>query len=470
MNVPNFAEQKKDSMKCIRTINPANGEIVNTYQEMSYQETKAIIDAAHIAFNNWRKTDFKTRAEYMNKAAGLLKQRKKALAGLMTQEMGKLHKDGISEIEKCAWVCEYYAEHAAEFLATEEVKTDMARSFVTYQPIGVVLAVMPWNFPFWQVFRFAAPTLMAGNSGVLKHASSVSGCALEIEKIFKDAGFPQNIFRTLLINKDKVESVIEHRNLRAVTLTGSTNAGRAVASQAGKNLKKTVLELGGSDPYIILEDADIKEAAEKCATARLINAGQSCIAAKRFIVVEVIYDAFLKAFKKAFESKKMGDPNDENSDLGPQASESLRDDLHAQVRESIHKGARCILGGEVPKKDGAWYPPTILADVTEGMPAYNEELFGPVASVIKAKDAEEAIAIANSSNFGLGGAVFTRNIERGQEIARDKIDSGMVVINSFVKSDPRLPFGGIKDSGYGRELSRFGIHEFVNIKAVSIGK
>ena len=468
MSIANIADQKDESLKRIKSVNPATGEVIEEYQEMSRSEAAAIVDAAHIAFQDWRKTSFEERSKLMNKAADVLKDRKEELAKLMTAEMGKVHKEAISEIEKCAWVCKYYAEHAEEFLADEEVETDMARSFVTYQPIGVVLAIMPWNFPFWQVFRFAVPTLMAGNGGVLKHAQSVSGCALAIEDVFKEAGFPENLFRTLLIDKGKVEGVIEHRYLRAVTLTGSTAAGRAVASQAGKNLKKTVLELGGSDPYIVLEDADLEDAAEKCATSRFINGGQSCIAAKRFIVVEEVYEDFIAAFKKKIEAKKMGAPTDEESDLGPQASKSLRDDLHEQVQDSIKKGAKCILGGEVPDKDGAWYPPTLLIDVSEGMPAYEEELFGPVASVIKARDAEDAIAIANSSDFGLGGAVFTQDIEKGQKIAREKIDGGAVVVNGFVKSDPRLPFGGVKDSGYGRELSHFGIHEFVNIKAVSI--
>ena len=461
-------EQDSESLNVIKTVNPANGEVVANYKEMSRQDAAIIVDMAHKAYQQWRTSDFNTRADSMNKAAELLKRDKEMLAALMTMEMGKPSKQGLAEIEKCAWVCEYYAENAREFLQDETVTTDARESFITYQPIGVVLAVMPWNFPFWQVFRFAAPALMAGNGAVLKHARSVCGCALEIEKIFVAAGFPENLFRTLLIDNDKVASVIEHRHVRAVTLTGSTAAGRSVAAQAGKNLKKTVLELGGSDPYIILPDADLPTAAKACATSRLINGGQSCIAAKRFIVVEQVYDEFLECFKAELAAKKMGDPNNDDSDLGPQASVELRDKLHEQVKKSIAKGANCLLGGEIPDQSGAWYPPTLLADVVAGMPAYTEELFGPVAVVIKARDLDHAIDIANSSDFGLGGALFTRDIETGRRIAREQIDSGAVTVNGFVKSDPRLPFGGVKDSGYGRELSYFGIREFVNIKAVSI--
>lgn len=455
--------------KMLTTINPATGATIKEYEAMSPEETSAIIDATHIAFLDWRTTNFDARSTLMRQLAQVLRDRTDDLAQLMTIEMGKLRKEAVAEIEKCAWVCDYYAEHANEFLSDEEVETDAARSFVTYQPIGVVLAVMPWNFPFWQVLRFAAPALMAGNGAALKHATSVSGCALAIEEIFKDAGFPENLFRTLLIRSDQVAEVIAHQNVRAVTLTGSVGAGRAVAAKAGECLKKTVLELGGSDAYIVLEDADIGKAAEICTTSRLINAGQSCIAAKRFIVVEAVYEEFVDAFRKEMSAKKLGDPGKAESDLGPQASAALRDELHDQVTASIEKGAQCVLGGKIPGEVGAWYPPTILTGVKEGMPAYDEELFGPVASVIKAKDADEAIAIANQSKFGLGGAIFTSDIEKGRDLARSEIQSGAVAVNSFVKSDPRLPFGGIKDSGYGRELSQFGIREFVNIKAVSIG-
>ena len=466
--VAHMPEKQSRNRNILKSINPATGELVKEYEAMSAQEAHAVIDAAHIAFTDWRDTDFETRAGLMSKMAGLLEDKKEELATLMSTEMGKVRKEAVSEIEKCAWVCDYYAEHAQEFLADEEVDTSMAQSLVTYQPIGVVLAVMPWNFPFWQVFRFAAPSLMAGNAGALKHASSVSGCALAIEDLFKEAGFPENLFRTALVGSDKVGDLIENPHLRAVTLTGSTAAGRSVAAKAGECLKKTVLELGGSDPYVVLEDADIKKAAATCTKSRLINAGQSCIAAKRFIVVKEVYDEFIKALENEMGAKTTGMPDDKDADIGPLSSEGLRDDLHKQVTKSIDQGAKCILGGKVPDKKGAWYPPTILIDITEGMTAYEEELFGPVASVIKAQDMEDAIAIANDSPYGLGGAVFTEDIEKGRDIARRKINSGAVTVNDFVKSDPRMPFGGVKDSGYGRELSWFGIREFVNIKAVNI--
>jgi len=331
-----------------------------------------------------------------------------------------------------------------------------------------VLAVMPWNFPFWQVFRFAAPGLMAGNAGILKHASNVSGCALAIEEVFKEAGFPENLFRTILVPSSQMEGVIKNEKIKAVTLTGSVPAGKAVAKTAGSVLKKTVMELGGSDPYVILEDADLEMVAEACVTARLINGGQSCIAAKRFIVVEKIYDSFENLFVEKMQSKKMGDPFDESNYIGPQASIFLRDELHTQVEKSIELGAELLLGGKVPEINGAWYPPTVLSNVKKGMPAFDEELFGPVAALIKAKDETEAIHIANDSIFGLGAAVFTKDIKRGEKIAKEKLQAGCCFVNAFVKSDPRLPFGGIKESGYGRELSSFGIREFINIKTVYI--
>lgn len=454
----------------MQSINPATGEKIQDYTEISTQDAFSLIENAHTAFQSWRTESFETRARLMNNAAGVLRDKKETFAQLMTAEMGKPVKEARAEIDKCAWVCEYYAENAQKFLSDEQIKTDADESFITYQPIGVVLAVMPWNFPFWQVFRFAAPALMSGNTAVLKHASNVLGCALAIEQIFKDAGFPEGCFRTLLVSSKNMEAIIAHDKIRAVTLTGSEAAGRAVATTAGKHLKKTVLELGGSDPYIILEDADIEHAAKTCAKARLLNSGQSCIAAKRFIAVDAVHDEFLRLLHKEMEAAKMGNPADENTDVGPQASMKLRDDLHDQVQRSIKKGAACILGGEIPSETGAFYPPTILADVGPGMPAFDEELFGPVAAVIRARDEDDAIALANNSDFGLGGAVFTQNIERGKTIARERIDTGACFVNSNTASDPRLPFGGVKNSGYGRELSHFGIREFVNIKTVSISK
>jgi succinate-semialdehyde dehydrogenase/glutarate-semialdehyde dehydrogenase len=353
-------------------------------------------------------------------------------------------------------------------LSPEIIATDAGKSYATFQPLGVVLAVMPWNYPFWQVFRFAVPALMAGNAGVLKHSANVPGCALAIEDVFRQAGFPESIFQTLMIGGDRVEKVIENPLVKAVTLTGSKPAGQAVAATAGRLLKKSVLELGGSDPYIVLEDADLEAAAAACAASRLLNSGQSCIAAKRFVVVEVVRHSFEALLVDQMRAKKMGDPMVESVEIGPQARFDLRDDLHRQVRQSIEKGARCLLGGKLPEGPGAFYPPTVLTDVHKGMPAYDEETFGPVAAVIGVKDEKEAIRVANDTVFGLGAAVFTRDIARGERIAATALDAGNCFVNAFVKSDPRLPFGGIKESGYGRELSHYGIKEFVNIKTVYI--
>ncbi len=452
----------------IKSINPANEELLKEYKEMSPDQVIKIIEAAHNEYLKWRTTDYKIRAEKMKNAASVLKNRKEGLANLMTLEMGKPLAQSRAEVEKCSWVCDYFAENAEKFLEDQVIKTDASKSFVTFEPIGVVLAVMPWNFPFWQVFRFAAPNLMAGNAGVLKHSSNVMGCALAIENIFKEAGFPENLFRTLVISSKNVAGVIKNRVIKAVTLTGSTAAGVSVAKAAGEQLKKTVLELGGSDPYLVLEDADLDKAADTCVNSRLLNGGQSCIAAKRFIVVESIYNEFEKIFVEKMKSKKMGDPFDESNNLGPQARNDLRDELHQQVRKSVEKGAKILLGGEVPAGKGAYYPPTVLTEVKKGMPAYDEELFGPVAALIKVKNEEEGIRVANDSTFGLGAAVFTRDIAKGERIAQKELAAGSCFVNEFVKSDPRLPFGGINESGYGRELSVFGIREFVNIKTVYI--
>lgn len=452
----------------IKSINPVNLEVIKTYQTMQLAEINKIINSANNAFESWRKTSFDKRSKLMLKVARVLRNNIDEYSRLMTLEMGKPFTQSKAEVEKCAWVCEYYAEKADKFLAEEIIKTDATKSFVTFQPLGVVLAVMPWNFPFWQVFRFAAPGLMAGNAGILKHASNVSGCALAIEKVFVEAGFPENLFRTILVPSSEMENVIKNDNIKAVTLTGSVPAGKAVAKTAGSVLKKSVMELGGSDPYVILEDADLEMTAETCVTARLINGGQSCIAAKRFIIVEKVYNEFEKLFIEKMKTKKMGDPFDETKHIGPQASVSLRDELHQQVEKSIKLGAKLMLGGTIPETEGAWYPPTVLSNVKKGMPAYDEELFGPVAALITAKDENEAIEIANDSIFGLGAAVFTRNFERGEKIAKEKLNAGCCFVNAFVKSDPRLPFGGIKYSGYGRELSSFGIREFVNIKTVYV--
>ena len=452
----------------ITTINPATDQPIRDYELMEPTEVRKVVAATNRAYLKWRRTTFAERATLMRSAGRVLRERAPEFARLMTAEMGKPVKSARAEAEKCAMVCDYYADHAETMLAREQISTEATNSFATFQPLGVILAVMPWNFPFWQVFRFAAPALMAGNVGVLKHASNVPGCALAIEDVFQQAGFPVDVFRTLLIDNKAAKAVIKNKHVCAVTLTGSTAAGQSVASTAGKALKKCVLELGGSDPYLILADADLEQAAAACASSRLINSGQSCIAAKRFIVVESVREEFERLFVARMGMAKMGDPLDETNTLGPQARSDLRDELHEQVQRSIAKGARCILGGQIPSGAGAYYPATVLTDVKKGMAAYNEEFFGPVASIIPVKNEREAIRVANDSIFGLGAAVFTQDIARGERIAATELEAGCCVVNDFVKSDPRLPFGGIKTSGYGRELSHYGIKEFVNIKSVSV--
>ena len=450
------------------TTNPATGEQLATYDEMSPEEIGQIVGRAHEAWLDWKQTSFDERATLVRKLAAILREDQERLAALMTREMGKPIAQARAEVEKCAIGCDHYAEHAASDLAPEMKATDASKSYVTFRPLGVVLAVMPWNYPFWQVLRFAAPALMAGNAAVLKHAENVTGCALAIEELFQRAGFPDGLFRTLRVKSSNVEPIIANRKVAAVTLTGSTAAGQAVAAVAGANVKKTVLELGGSDPYLILEDADLGKAVAACAQGRLQNTGQSCIAAKRFIVVDAVREAFQQQLIEAFKGYAMGDPMDEASDLGPLARVDLRDQLHEQVRQSVNAGAEVLLGGTLPESPGAWYPPTILGSVVPGMPAYDEEMFGPVAAVIAAKDEEDAIRIGNDTIYGLGGAVFTEDLERGEKIAAERIEAGSCFVNAFVKSDPRIPFGGVKASGYGRELSEFGIREFVNIKTVYI--
>ncbi|MDX1585826.1 MAG: NAD-dependent succinate-semialdehyde dehydrogenase [Balneolaceae bacterium] len=452
----------------IKTINPSNGQVIKEYDVMHDSELDSIINKASEAQGEWERLSFDKRAAYLNRIAEILKERKEKLAELMATEMGKPLAQGVSEAEKCAWVCEYYAEHAEEFLQDEPIETDASRSYVTYNPLGTVLAIMPWNFPFWQLFRFAAPALMAGNAALLKHAPNVTGCALEIEDMMHEAGIPEDLFRTVLADIDQTQAMITHSAISAVTLTGSTRAGKAVAGQAGSVLKKTVLELGGSDPYLILKDADLEKAAETCVTSRLINSGQSCIAAKRFIAVSEVYEDFLEMVISKMKEKQVGDPFEETTDIGPMARFDLRDQLHEQVQQSREKGAECLLGGDIPDNEGAFYPATVLTNIKKGMPAYEEELFGPVASVLKAKDEIDAISIANDSSYGLGAAVFSEDRERAESIAAESLEAGCCFVNEFVKSDPRLPFGGIKKSGYGRELSHHGIREFVNTKTVYI--
>ena len=452
----------------ITSVNPATGQTVREYPVMDATTVRKTVAAVDRAYKKWRRTSFAERATLMRAAARVLRERAVEFAEFMAVEMGKPVKGGRGEAEKCAWVCDYYADNAAAMLADEPISSDATRSFATFQPIGVILAVMPWNFPFWQVFRFAAPALMAGNTAVLKHASNVPGCAIAIEEVFKQAGFPEDVFRTLLIDNKIAKLVIRNKHVRAVTLTGSTAAGQSVGATSGKALKKCVLELGGSDPYLILEDADLELAAKACVTSRLINSGQSCIAAKRFIVVESVAAEFERLFVERMRAARMGDPLSEESDVGPQARVDLRDELHDQVQRSIAKGARLVLGGQVPEGPGAYYPPTVLADVKKGMAAFDEELFGPVAAIIPVKNERAAIRAANDSVFGLGAAVFTRDSARGERIAATELEAGCCFVNDFVKSDPRLPFGGVKESGFGRELSHYGIKEFVNIKTVAV--
>jgi succinate-semialdehyde dehydrogenase/glutarate-semialdehyde dehydrogenase len=449
----------------IQSINPATGEVLETLQEMTAAEIDRILEAAHATFRDWRNRPIADRAAKMREAARILRTKKEKYARTMALEMGKPIVQGEAEAEKCAWVCDYYAEHAESFLAEQPRETDALRSYVRFEPIGPVLAIMPWNFPFWQVFRFAAPALMAGNAGILKHASNVPRCALEIEQVFREAGFPEGLFRAVLVGPEKVAFIIAHPRIRAATLTGSDSAGSKVAEQAGREIKKTVLELGGSDPFIVLEDADVKKAAKTAADARLVNSGQSCIAAKRFIVVEKVADTFLDLFVSEMRSRKIGGPLDRNTQVGPQARDDLRASLHRQVEESVKRGARLLLGGRMPEGPGAFYPPTVLAAVNKGMPAFDEETFGPVAAVIPARDEADAIRLANDSPFGLGASLWTEDRRRAERLACD-IEAGSVFVNELVKSDPRLPFGGVKRSGYGRELSEYGIREFVNIKSV----
>ncbi len=451
----------------LATINPANGKLLKSFEEYSVEYAIELIERAHKTYLSWRETTFAQRRELLLNVAEELKNNSRKYGEILTLEMGKTILQAVAEVEKCAWACEYYAKNAESILSKEFIRTDASESYVRFDPLGVVLAVMPWNFPFWQVFRFAAPALMAGNVGLLKHASNVPQSALAIEEIFRIAGFPDGAFTTLLIGPSKVQNVIDHKLVRATTLTGSEFAGQQVAEACGAKLKKTVMELGGSDPFIVLEDADIEYAANTAVTARLINNGQSCIAAKRFIVVESVYDEFEKMFIDKMKNIKTGDPIDESVELGPIARKDLLKELEEQVQRSVNAGAKILCGGKRLERDGYYFPATVIANVTSSMPAYHEEIFGPVATLIKANDEDDAIRIANDSEFGLGAALFTANTGKANMLAA-KIESGSVFINEMVKSDPRLPFGGIKLSGYGRELSHYGIKEFVNIKTVWI--
>ena len=452
----------------ITSINPATGKNIKTYTLDTPAQAKAKIAATQEAWLSWKKTSFEERKRLLRQMAAVLRKRANELAILMANEMGKPVTAGLSEVEKCAFACDYYTDHVETFLKDTLVETDASKSYYTYNPIGIVLAVMPWNFPLFQVFRFLVPALAVGNAGVLKHASNVPGCALVIQEIVEEAGFPKNIFQTLMISSRDVEAVIENEFIKAVTLTGSNAAGSKVASKAGELIKKTVMELGGSDAYVVLEDADLDLAAKVCVDARYVNSGQSCIAGKRFIVVRSVIEEFTKKFVEFAKAKVVGDPLDAKTEIGPQARVDLRDELHKQVLASVKGGAKLVLGGIVPDDKTAFYPATVLTNVKPGIVSFDEELFGPVASIVEAEDEEHAIELANHSQFGLGSAVFTRDLARGERIAATRLEAGMSFVNANVKSDPRIPFGGVKQSGYGRELSVWGIHEFVNIKTVYI--
>jgi succinate-semialdehyde dehydrogenase/glutarate-semialdehyde dehydrogenase len=466
------------SPNLFQTVNPTTGETGAAYPGHTVDHALSIAADVHRAQVAWRRVGFKDRAPLMKNAAKVIRDNSSRYARLMTEEMGKPVTDGLAELEKCATCCDYFAEAAEGFLKPKPLDMSAGysgpgappRAFATFNPLGVILAVMPWNFPFWQVIRFAAPHLMAGNGGVLKHASNVPGCALALEEIFRLAGFPVDLFRTVLLSSKDLRPLIEDPHIAAVTLTGSVAAGKSVAAIAGAVMKKGVYELGGSDGYIVLEDADPVAAARICARGRMVNGGQSCIAAKRFVVVDSVRPAFERALVEEMKRFQMGDPNDPKTLLGPMESVHSRDQIASQVNQSVKNGARLLLGGEAPKRAGAWFPATILTNVLPGQAAHDEELFGPVAAIISAKDEQDAIRIVNASEFGLGSAVITADTARGERIAAEELDAGAAFVNQNVRSDPRLPFGGVKNSGYGREVSEFGIREFCNIKTVFIEK
>ncbi|ROO24423.1 NAD-dependent succinate-semialdehyde dehydrogenase [Salinisphaera orenii] len=451
-----------------QTINPATGEVIDTYELATDEQALATLRASHEAFLDWRKTSLEERAGILREIAKRLRANKDDYAALMTREMGKPIAQGGGEIELCAAICEFTADNGPQELADEERDLDGGRALVSYQPIGVILGIQPWNFPFYQVVRYAVANIMAGNTVLLKHAPNVWGAAVEIEKLFVAAGLPKNVFRSLFIDADQTSQLIEHEYVRGVTLTGSPRAGSAVAAKAGEQLKKSVLELGSNDAYLVLEDADIDRAVETCVQGRIYNNGETCVAAKRFIVVDAVYDAFREKFVEKMRQIEYGDPTDPNTALGPIAREDLRDTLHDLVKRSIDQGATCVCGGEIPDGPGYFYPVTVLEDLKPGMPAYDEELFGPAASLIRAADEAEAIRVANDSRYGLGGGIFSKDEQRAIDIARNLFDTGMVNINGYRLAQPHLPFGGVKDSGYGREHGGFGMKEFVNAKSVMI--
>ncbi len=455
--------------KVLKTINPATGKELGTYNYFTDQEAKNAVEECHQAFLKWREKSTKQRAEVIKVIGEKLIEHKDELVKLMTAEMGKLLKQGEQEIDLCAGICEWTAANGPNNLKDEERELpDGGRGIITYSPIGVIYGIQPWNFPAYQVIRYAIANLMAGNGVLLKHAESVTGSGLLLEKIFKEAGLPKDLFKVLLIDHDQSDSIIEHDLVRGVTLTGSPGAGKIIGRKAASHLKKTVLELGSNDAYLVLEDADVKKAVEWCVIGRIYNNGETCVSAKRFIVTEKVYDEFKEAFVEKMKNIKAGDPTNENNDLGPMAREDLREELHEQVEDSVKKGAAVLCGGNIPEGDGYYYPATVLANVKPGQPAYDDELFGPVASLIKAKDDEDAMRIANDSRFGLGGGIFSEDVEKAVELASKHFDTGMVFINSFGLAQPNMPFGGVKNSGYGREHGGFGLKEFINVKAINI--
>ena len=456
-------------MADITTINPATGEDIKEYNYMSNDEVNNIVEASHQAFLEWRKTSHEERAKVINSIGETLMKYKEELSRLMTEERGKLYSQSLQEIDLCKAICDYTAEKGVAALADDERDIEgLKKGIVTYQPIGVIYGMQPWNFPAYQVFRYTIANLMAGNSILLKHAANVTGCGLLIEKIFHESDLPNDLFRTILIDHDQSEKLIGNDKVRGVTLTGSDGAGSIVGQQAAKAIKKAVLELGSNDAFIVLEDADLELAVQTCTLARLINNGETCVAAKRFIVVDSLYDEFRKRIVEEFASKKAGDPMDDSSDLGPLARKDLQEKLHAQVEESVSKGATISVGGKLPEGKGSFYPATILENVEKGQPAYDDELFGPVASLIRAKDQDDALRIANDSRYGLGGAIFSKDEDKAIRLANEQFDTGMVYINGYGLANPALPFGGVKNSGHGREHGGFGIKEFVNIKGVHV--
>ena len=452
----------------IDVINPTTGKLCKSYETLSQTELAQAIEHMETTRQSWLHVDLAQRCKLMHNAAKVIRNDLDRYAMIITEEMGKPITQAKAEIEKCAWLCEHYADNAESYLRPELIKTEKSKSYRCFKPMGIVFAIMPWNFPFWQVMRFAVPNLLGGNAGLLKHAPNSTAAGQAVQEIFEKAGFPKGLFQSVIIDVELCGFIIDHPLVTGVTLTGSERAGSAVGAQAGKALKKVVLELGGSDPYVILEDADLDLAAQQCVISRLGNSGQVCIAAKRIIVVDAVREAFLEKLMAQIKTYQIGDPTDPKTNMGPMAREDLRTQLHDQVQRSIAAGVECVMGGELPEGDGYYYPPTVFLDVKKGTPAYDEELFGPVVCVLYAKDEDEALRIANDTPYGLGAAVFTQDVAKGETIARDKLEAGTCSVNALVSSDPRLPFGGIKLSGHGRELAAEGMHEFMNIKTIVI--